>query len=196
MAIINLQFEDQATKSLDRVAKKHLPFVIAKSLTKTSQSSQEKVRKHIKEEFHIRKKAGGFESSIHIKPATKKNLTTEIFSMAAFASLQQTGGTKKARNGNRLAIPVYENIRDVQRKTNKNSPSGYLAGNAFMIKLKNGQEAIAQRHRKRDLRILYFLKKNANVEKRLNMIEVAKRTVNKDFAMLFNKTLRDVIIKS
>ena len=190
MAIITLKFEDQATKNLSQIANSKLPFIVAKSLTNTAQSAQQEVRKHIREEFHIRKKSGGFESSIRIKPANKKNLTAEVFSMAAFASLQQVGGTKKARSG-RLAIPVYNNIRDVKRPTTKNSPSAYLAGDAFKMRTASGQEVIAKRKRG-GLKILYFLKRDADVEKRFEMIETTVGVVRSQFPMMFKKNLREI----
>ena len=66
------KFPINSAKNLSQIAKNQLPFVIAKSLTNTAQEAQNEVRKHISDEFQIRKKSGGFESSIRIKPATKK----------------------------------------------------------------------------------------------------------------------------
>ena len=189
MAIINLKFEDKATQNLSQIAKKQLPFIVVKSLTNTAQQAQQEVKKHIREEFHIRKKSGGFESSIRIKPANKRSLTAEIYTMAAFAGLQQTGGTKKARSG-RLAIPIYDNISDVKRTTTKNSPSAYLAGDAFKMRTKSGKEVIAQRKRG-GLKILYFLRKEADVEKRFDMIEVTTKTANDSFGMIFRRNLQE-----
>ena len=191
LAIINIEFEDKATKNLSQIAKNQLPFVIAKSLTNTAQEAQKEVRKHIRDEFHIRKKSGGFESSIRIKPANKTNLTAEVFSMAAFASLQQVGGTKKAHSG-RLAIPVYNNIRDVKKRTTRNNPSAYLAGDAFKIRTKSGQEVIAQRKRN-GLKILYFLKRDADVEKRFEMVEVVTDVTRNRFFSKFNRNLAEVL---
>ena len=193
MAIISLHLEDQATKSLSQIASRQIPFIAAKSLTNVAQKSQAEVKKHIRDEFHIRKKSGGFESSIRIKPANKKNLTSEVYTMAAFASLQQTGGKKKARDG-RLAIPIYNNIKDVKRKTAKNSPSAYLAGDAFKMRTKSGKEVIAQRKRG-SLKILYFLRKEADVEKRFDMVEVTTKAVNDSFGMIFRRNLQDVLSK-
>ena len=193
MAIISLHLEDQATKSLSQIASRQIPFIAAKSLTNVAQKSQAEVKKHIRDEFHIRKKSGGFESSIRIKPANKKNLTSQIYTMAAFASLQQTGGKKKARDG-RLAIPIYSNIKDVKRKTTKNSPSAYLAGDAFKMRTKSGKEVIAQRKRG-SLKILYFLRKEADVEKRFDMVEVTTKAVNDSFGMIFRRNLQDVLSK-
>ena len=193
MAIISLHLEDQATKSLSQIASRQIPFIAAKSLTNVAQKSQAEVKKHIRDEFHIRKKSGGFESSIRIKPANKKNLTSQIYTMAAFASLQQTGGKKKARDG-RLAIPIYNNIKDVKRKTAKNTPSAYLAGDAFKMRTKSGKEVIAQRKRG-SLKILYFLRKEADVEKRFDMVEVTTKAVNDSFGMIFRRNLQDVLSK-
>ena len=193
MAIVNLHLEDQATKSLSQIASRQIPFIAAKSLTNVAQRSQAEVKKHIRDEFHIRKKSGGFESSIRIKPANKKNLTSQIYTMAAFASLQQTGGKKKARDG-RLAIPVYGNIKDVKRRTAKNTPSAYLAGDAFKMRTKSGKEVIAQRKRG-GLKILYFLRKEADIEKRFDMVEVTTKAVNDSFGMIFRRNLQDVLSK-
>ena len=187
MAIVNLHLEDQATEHLTQLTKKQLPFITAKSLTNIAQKAQTEVRKHIQEEFHIRKKRGGFASSIKIKPANKKNLTSQVYTMAAFASLHQTGGTKKAQDG-RLAIPIYNNIKDVKRRTSKNSPAAYLAGDAFKMRTKSGQEVIAQRKRG-GLKILYFLRKEAEVEKRFEMIETTVKTVRSHFPMIFRNNL-------
>ena len=188
MAIINIHLEDTATKELSQIAKRQLPFITAKSLTNTAQEAQHEVRKHIREEFQIRKKSAGFESSIRIKPANKTKLTAEVFSMAAFASLQQVGGTKKAHSG-RLAIPIYNNIRDVKKRTTKNNPSAYLAGDAFKIRTKSGQEIIAQRKRN-GLKILYFLKRDADVDKRFEMVELTTKVVKDSFSMIFSRNLK------
>ena len=163
MVIISLQIKSNAGDELANIAKKQIPFAVAKTLTNVAQKSQDEVRKSIKEKFFIRKKSGGFESSIRIKPATKSNLTAEVYTMAAFAALQQTGGTKKAKDG-RLAIPSYQSINQVKKRSDSNSPSSYLAGDAFKMKTKSGQGVIAQRKGK-ELKILYFLHKSADINK-------------------------------
>src|SRR3989338_5337626 len=99
--------------------------------------------------------------------------------MAAFAALQQTGGVKQAKDG-RLAIPSYQNINQVKKRSDSNSPSSYLAGDAFKIKTKSGAEAIAER-RGKEFKILFFLRKSANINKRLDMIEITTNTVKDRF---------------
>jgi hypothetical protein len=179
LAIITLEITNTASGQLSQIANKQIPFAIAKTLTNIAKQSQEEVRQEIRERFFIRKKSGGFESSIRIKPATKANLTAEVYTFAAFAALQQTGGIKKAKDG-RLAIPSYQSINQVKKRSDSNSPSSYLAGDAFKIRAKSGQEMIAKRNGK-ELKILYFLRKSAKINKRLNMIEIIIKTVKDGF---------------
>jgi hypothetical protein len=188
MIKIAIEATNTANKKLSQIANRQIPFAIAKSLTNIAQKSQEEVRQHIRERFFIRKKSGGFESSIRIKPATKANLTAEVYTMAAFAALQQTGGVKKAKDG-RLAIPSYQSINQVKKRSDSNSPSSYLAGDAFKIKTKSGQEVIAQRKGK-ELKILYFLRKNAEIDKRFDMIEITTKTIKDGFDLELQRNLK------
>ena len=191
MAIISLQIKSKASDELAAIASKHIPFAVAKTLTQVAQQSQQEVRKSIKEKFFIRKKSGGFESSIRIKPATKTKLTAEVYTMAAFAALQQTGGVKQAKDG-RLAIPSYQAISQVKKRTDSNSPSSYLAGDAFKIKTKSGAEAIAQRKGK-EFKILFFLRKSAHIDKRLDMIEITTNTVKDRFDAQLKGNVSEVL---
>lgn len=193
MAIISLQIKSNAGDELANIAKKQIPFAVAKTLTNVAQKSQDEVRKNIREKFFIRKKSGGFESSIRIKPATKTNLTAEVYTMAAFAALQQTGGIKKSKDG-RLAIPSYQSINQVKKRTDSNSPSTYLAGDAFKMKTKSGQEVIASRKGK-ELKILYFLRKSADIDKRLDMIEITTKTVKDRFDAQLSANLSEALNK-
>ncbi len=190
MAIIALKVEDKASANLSQVASRQIPFVVTKTLTDIAKQSQEQIRLHIKERFFIRKKSGGFESSIRIKPATKAKLQAEVYTMAAFAALQQTGGIKKGKDG-RLAIPSYQNISQVKKRSGTNSPSSYLAGDAFKMRSKSGQEMIVKRMGK-ELKVLYFLRKNADVHKKLDMIETTQRAVRAGFSRQFQKNLSEV----
>ena len=191
MAIISLQIKSKASDELAAIATKHIPFAVAKTLTQIAQQSQQEVRKSIKEKFFIRKKSGGFESSIRIKPATKTNLTAEVYTFASFAALQQTGGVKKAKDG-RLAIPSYQSIGQVKKRSDSNSPSSYLAGDAFKIKTKSGAEAIAQRKGK-EFKILFFLRKSAHIDKRLDMIEITTNTVKDRFDAQLKGNVSEVL---
>src|SRR3989338_3229331 len=110
--------------------------------------------------------------------------------MAAFAALQQTGGVKQAKDG-RLAIPPYQAISQVKKRSDSNSPSSYLAGDAFKIKTTTGQEAIAQRKGK-EFKILYFLRKSVEIDKRLDMIEITTKTVKDRFDAQLRTNLESI----
>ena len=97
MTIISLQIKSKASDELAAIAKKHIPFAVAKTLTQIAQQSQQEVRKNIREKFFIRKKSGGFESSIRIKPATKTKLTAEVYTFASFAALHKQAVLKKQK---------------------------------------------------------------------------------------------------
>ena len=193
MSVINLHIEDNASNALIQ-AGKQIPFALALSLTRTAQLAQQNVRKQITETFTLRRKSRGFLNAIRIKAATKKNLTAEVYTTARFASLQQLGGLKQSHHG-QLAIPVYADISQVKRRTAKTSPAGVLANGGFITRLQSGQQVIAKRDKTRGFQILYALKQKAAVPKRLQMIEATQQTVAARFAMVFNRTLQDVLAK-
>ena len=180
--MLNIRFKFDGVGEIQAVAEKQLPFVFAKTLTLVAKQSQENVRKHIRDTFVIRKKSGGFESSIVIKPATKSNLQAEVYTMAVFASLQQTGGIRKPHNG-RLAIPSYKNIGDVK--------SSKRPSDLFEITSKNGKTFLASRKGK-SFRILYSLNEKADVPKRFNMIETVVNTVGDQFALQLSRVIKEL----
>jgi len=163
---------------------RQMPFVVAKALTLTAKDAQEAVRQHIRDTFVIRKKSGGFESSIAVRSATKTNLVSEVYTMAAFAALQQTGGIRKPLRG-RLAIPDYSDIRQVSRHKPR------MMGGLFEMRTKSGKEFLAER-RGKDFKILYHLNKTAQVDKKLNMLETVIKTVGSNFAFRFNRAVKEL----
>jgi hypothetical protein len=193
MSFLQLSIENDA-KDLMNIAGRQVPFALALALTRTAQLAQKNIRDHINETFVIRKQSGGFASSVRIKAATKQNLTAQVYSLAGFAGLQQSGGYKKAQHRN-LAIPAYSSIGQVKRRNVKESPARILSEGGFIMRLKGRQQAIVKRDKVRGLQFLYFLRRQADVPKRLKMIETAQETVDNDFAMVFNKTLRDILAK-
>lgn len=187
MAIINISLDGDYKTLLNNINESNIKFITAKTLTKTSQQAQENIKAHIRKTFVIRKKSGGFESSIRISPATKKNLQAEVYTMASFAGLQQTGGILRAKSG-RLAIPVYDNLQQLvpRRKTNRNG--------SFLIKLTSGGYAIATRNKK-EMKIMYFLKQSAYIPKRFNMLEIGEETAINTFKDNFNRTITEELYK-
>jgi hypothetical protein len=182
VAIINLSLTGAENARLLAIGEKNARFVMAKTLTQAAQAVQSEVRKHISETFVLRKP--NFQKSIAIRPATKQNLQTEIYTMANFATLQQTGGKQTAQSG-RLAVPRYDDLRQI--KAGRNSRD---AG-SFLINLKSGGAAIASRA-SGDFRILYYLKHLAYMPKRLNMLELGEETAARQIPRLFRENLANI----
>lgn len=182
MALINISLESADNSRLLALCEKDIRFVVAKSLTQTAGEVQSTVRSHIHEAFVLRKQS--FEKSIKVRPATKQNLEATVYTMAGFAALQQTGGKQTARSG-RLAVPHYEDLRQIKtgRKAN--------AAGSFMLKLKSGGHVIAHRAGG-EFRILYYLKHLAYTPKRLNMLEIGEDVSARRFPLIFRDNLRTI----
>jgi hypothetical protein len=180
MAIINLSMTGADGARMMALCEKDVRFVAAKSLTNTAQEIQVSVRAHIREAFVLRKP--NFEKSIKLRPATKQNLQASVYTMAGFAALQQTGGRQMAKSG-RLAVPQYNNLREV-KAGRKSNPAG-----SFLIKLQSGGHAIASRANGGEFRLLYYLKQIAYNPKRLNMLEIGTEISVRRFPIIFHDNL-------
>lgn len=188
MAVLNISIEGAEKTLLLNLGENTIRFIAAKSLTNTAQEVQSEIQKHIEDSFIIRKKSGGFVKSVKVLPAKKQKLEAKVYTMAGFAALQQTGGVSTAKAG-RLAVPFYDDIRDVKSRTKSNSPQGLK--DSFLIKLKSGGIAIAVR-KKKELKIMYYLKALAYVPKRLNMLEIGEDTTLRRFPSIFYKNIEEI----
>lgn len=182
MALINLSLEGADNMRLLALCEKDIRFVAAKSLTQTAQEVQTAVRQHIREAFVLRRP--NFEKSIKVRGATKQNLEATVYTMAGFAALQQAGGKQTAKSG-RLAVPHYDDLRQV-KATRKSNAAG-----TFLLKLKSGGHAIASRTGG-EFRILYYLKHLAYNPKRLNMLELGEEISARRFPLIFRDNLRNI----
>lgn len=182
MAVINLNFTGSDAVHILTLCEKDVRFVTAKTLTKTAQIAQGEIKKHLRETFVLRKP--NFEKSIKIRPATKQNMQTEIYTMAAFATLQQTGGKQTAQSG-RLAVPQYGDLHEL-KAGRKSRPAG-----SFVVNLRSGEQAIA---RKTDstMRILYYLKPLAYMPKRLSMLEIGEAVAEEHIPTLFQENIQTI----
>lgn len=183
MAIINLELSTTDTNRLMTLCEQNVRFVTAKTLTQTAQIAQAEIKQHIRNTFVLRKP--NFEKSIKVRPATKQTLQASVYTMAGFATLQQTGGKQTAQTG-RLAVPQYRDLHDVKAGRKTNMPG------TFLLKLQSGGLAIAQRKHK-EIEILYHIKNFAYMPKRLNMIEVGEETALTEIPRLFSENLQQVM---
>lgn len=185
MIITELQINDAAEWQLHLIASRQIPFAVAASLTAVAKIAQAEVRDHINETFTIRRKSGGFASSIAVKPATKQSQTAEVYTMARFAALQQVGGLRQPQGSN-LAIPSYQNLSEVRVRRSVRS-----IADAFEMQLAGGQSALVRRKGK-GLQFLYFLRKQADVPKRFKMIEIVLETAKREFGRTLEAKMREL----
>ena len=162
------------------LCEKDVLFVAAKTLTKTAQAAQEQIKQHLRATFVLRKP--NFEKSIKVRPATKQTLEASVYTMAGFATLQQTGGRRVAKTG-QLAVPQYDDLRHIKAVRKTNQPG------SFVMNLKNGGMVIARRSGK-EIEILYHIKNFALVPKRFEMLEIGADTAQKEFPRLFSQNLQ------
>ena len=180
MAIIKLELSSSDSAKLMTLCEKDVLFTAAKSLTQTAQLAQEQIKQHLHSTFVLRKP--NFEKSIKIRSATKQTLQASVYTMAGFATLQQTGGRRVAKTG-QLAIPQYDDLRNLKAVRKTNQPD------SFMMTLKSGGIVIARRKNK-DIEILYHIKNVALVPKRLQMIEIGEDVAKTEFPRLFSQNLQ------
>jgi len=183
MAILNLSLSNTDKARLIALGESNVRFVTAKMLTNVAQVAQGKIKKHIKSTFVLRKP--NFEKSIKVRPATKQTLQASVYTMAGFATLQQTGGKQTAKTG-RLAVPRYSDLHDVKAGRKSNAPG------TFLLKLQSGGIAIAQRKQK-EIKVLYYLKNFAYMPKRFNMLEIGEETALSEIPRLFSENLQQVM---
>lgn len=182
MAVLNLSLSKSDKARLIALGESNVRFVTAKTLTNTAQAAQEKIKQHIKSTFVLRKP--NFEKSIKVRPATKQTLQASVYTMAGFATLQQTGGKQTAQTG-RLAVPQYRDLHEVKAGRKSNIPG------SFLLNLQSGNTAIAQRKNK-EIQILYYIKNFAYMPKRLNMLEIGEDTALSEIPRLFSENLQQL----
>lgn len=182
MAIINLELNSSDSARLMLLCEKNVRFVAAKTLTQTAQQIQTEVKKHIRTTFVLRKP--NFEKSIKVRPATKQNLEAKVYTMAGFATIQQTGGRQVGKNG-RLAVPRYDDLHDIKVGRKSNTPG------SFLMPLQSGGHVIARRGHN-GIEILYHLKSVAYMPKRLEMLEIGESTAETQLGRLFIENLRNI----
>lgn len=180
MAIIKLELSSSDKDKLMTLCEKDVLFTAAKTLTQTAQKAQKQIQQHLHSTFVLRKP--NFEKSIKVRSATKQTLQASVYTMVGFATLQQTGGRRVAKTG-QLAIPQYDDLRDIKAVRKTNQPD------SFLMKLKSGGMVIARRVNK-NIEILYHIKNVAFVPKRLEMIEIGEDVAKTEFPRLFSQNLQ------
>lgn len=164
---------DAVTKGLQTFAREEVPFAEALALTWTAQDAQSGVQDSLARRFTLRNNR--VRTGIRITAARKSAPTSIVGSIDDFMKLQETGGTKSARDHSRVAIPadVKRTKRDLigksQRPLAMRGKPKVLSWHGVDIFRRGGTAAILQRVGKGryPLKALWRLKPNVRIKPRL-----------------------------
>ena len=180
------------TKKLNVIQKKQIPFATAKALTATAFNARKAVQKQMPAEldrptpFTIR--------GVRVEKATKRSLRSAVFitpEVYDYLKWQITGGTKHGNS----AVPTgakklnkYGNIPGKRKGLIKSKAQrfGKLRDTTAVWETKGGK-------RNRQTRLLIVIEKKVTYKKRFKFREGVFKVVNKDFAGLFDKAMRDAL---
>jgi hypothetical protein len=184
---------DEATRFISDLHRKQIPFATAKALTDTAKDARAAIVEHLQGEFTLRTAwwKQGNKYGINVKAAKKNDLAAEVFTRAQWMELHETGGVKIPRRRN-LAIPstfVKRSKKDLITKANR--PRALK--NSFVRRSKTGQETIFQRINKKQIRPMYFLEKQAQIQPAFRFYHTASRVVNERWAQNFEKAIEFAI---
>lgn len=178
---------DRAIKQLASITEaQQLRFAVAAALTDTAKDGQAEVRRNMRRRFTIRRQ--WVINGIRIRPASKRDLESWVYSIDPFMGRQEHGGEKKPAQDTHLAIPYQarknpqaiirqadlpqhlgkKEIEIVNRKGGKRTIKG-KGGEAF--KFETGGITYLVRRRGAKLEFLYALKTEAKIEPRLGLAD-------------------------
>ncbi len=163
---------------------RNLNFGHALGLTQTAKEGQSAVKSSLKNTFIIRNKwpdIGPF--SIKIKPATRSDLQSEVFTNAYWLEHHETGRDRRGRGGGRLAVPT-ENVRRNKRQIifRSQRPQALRSGGkSFVLRTKRGPVIFQRvgRGKRKKLSALYGLEDSVKIRKRSTFYDPINKVVRR-----------------
>lgn len=178
-------------RTLDDAAKKQLPFAIAKGLTQTAKSTQEKLTSELPRELD--KPTPYTMRAFGATAATKQRLLSTVFikpDQWKYLRYQVEGGVRRPA---KRAVVVPEGVRLNQYG---NMPRGaikkLLAKAGVFSGTVNGVAGIWQRKGAKVVLLVKYADKVA-YKRRFPFGEIAERSVSASFAPIFNQALADAL---
>ena len=181
---------DRIVRSLADAEKRHVPFALARALTRTAKDAQGDVQEALPGQYTLRN--NWVKNGIRITPATKAGAPVAVVgSLEPFMARQETGGPKTARDHARIAVPVTvkRTKRDVIPKSQR---PGALRGKpkVFMVKTAGGAGIVLRVGRDRyPLQMLYWLKHGVKVKPSFGFGKRTSNTVSQRFGLNFSASL-------
>ncbi len=180
---------DRFARHMDDAARRQLPFALARALTWTAKDAQGVVQEELPKRYILRN--NWVKNGIRITPAAKESPMAMVGSLEPFMKRQEEGGTKKARDHSRVAVPV-----DARRNKRGMIPRGQrpaaLKGKpkTFMITTASGSGILRRVGKKRyPLQLLYWLKRGVQVKPSFGFRTTTSTTVQDRFGPNFVASL-------
>ncbi len=169
--------------------KRHVPFALARALTWTAKDAQGVVQDDLPNRYTLRN--NWVKNGIRIVPAKKDEPQAVVGSLEPFMKRQEEGGTKKARDHSRVAVPVNAR-RNKRNMIPKGQRPAALKGKPkiFMITKASGSGILRRVGKKRyPLQLLYWLKRGVQVKPSFGFQANTSTTVKDRFGTNFVDSL-------
>jgi hypothetical protein len=165
---------------------KQMDFGTAVGLTRTAKRGQQAVLGALRGTFTLR--GSWFQQQnkfgIKVKPATKTDLKSAVWTDADWLKIHEEGGNKDGRGGHRVAVPtVIFRPRTSTRKIPRNMRPGVLlaTGKAFIMKTDRGEVIAIHKGRgdNQRLQVLFGLESRVRVKKQSTFYEPIEKQVQR-----------------
>ena len=183
-------------RNLNDLALKQVPFAAAKTLTLLAKQAADTKRAQLPGIFKLRNKR--VQKGFTIIPAKKGDwplAEAQVGSRDGFMVLHETGGAKRAKKGQNVAIPmkpVRRTSAGAIRKAQK--PTSILAKKTGSIVDASPGRVIRRKTTKRSpLGMFWLLRSKARIKPVLGLQKTTERIVKKEHAKLFGQELGKAI---
>lgn len=173
---------------------KQFTFALSRALNSTAKLAQAATKAAIQSTFTVRNNWLNSPVGPKVLYATKTDLSAAVVMKGGFLNLHETGGIKLP-SGRFLALPtrnVKRNKRDIVTRSNRPTQ----LKNTFIGTGKSGRKVIYQKigkGKRQKVRAVYVLIPQAEIDKEPTMTAAVPRTVEKEFAGVLFRELRNAL---
>lgn len=184
-------------RELDELARRQLPFAVARALTWTAREARDAVRVQVARRFTLRSR--WVERGIQSRSATKRLPVAYVGSRDWFMADHEEGDIRKPLTGRHRAAPLAVRTTTRQKITRAKRPKALLAKGGrrryFVARIKSGRSkgslAIMQRasRGRYPLRVMYLLEPKTRITAKFGFRLTVERTVTRRLPKNFGKSL-------
>lgn len=186
-------------KALRNISRNEVPYVTQIALNDVTKEAQADIRKHIDEEFIVRRKSYVNKAIKIVKWAKKTDLKAILAveppgGAQDVLSRHEFGGVQTPENSKHFAIPtqgIWKNKRRVLSKRLR--PANINAWKA--TDSTSGTLMLLRQRTKKIVQVAYILKDKIRLRKRLSFVETAQRTVNTRYEDIWGKKWNQIMKK-